>query len=123
MLLRTVDWRGEFEDESRGCDALAIRSRPDLQSDWLDLARQLYGKPFIPIGLLPPLPPPPAPPESDPDEAWNRISDWLSKQKKATVVYVAFGSEASLTKDEITELALRLQSSKIPFVWVLKQWG
>ncbi|CAN1180168.1 Putative UDP-rhamnose:rhamnosyltransferase 1 [Linum perenne] len=63
-----------------------------------------------------------APPsDSDPDQAWNQISDWLSKQKKATVVYVAFGTEASLTKDEITELALGLESSKIPFLWILKQ--
>ncbi|CAN1180162.1 Putative UDP-rhamnose:rhamnosyltransferase 1 [Linum perenne] len=104
-----------------GCDAHAIRSCPDLESDWLDLARQLYGKPFIPIGLLPPPPPPPPPSDSDPDQAWNQISDWLSKQKKATVVYVAFGTEASLTKDEITELALGLESSKIPFLWILKQ--
>ncbi|CAN1180167.1 Putative UDP-rhamnose:rhamnosyltransferase 1 [Linum perenne] len=92
-----------------------------LEPTKLDLARQLYGKPFIPIGLLPPPPPPPPPSDSDPDQAWNQISDWLSKQKKATVVYVAFGTEASLTKDEITELALGLESSKIPFLWILKQ--
>ncbi|CAN0903836.1 UDP-glycosyltransferase 91C1 [Linum grandiflorum] len=85
----------------------------------LDLARQLYGKKlFIPIGLLPPY--------LDPglvgnDETWLTISEWLNNREKATVVYVAFGSEVALTKDEITELALGLESLEIPFVWVLKQ--
>ncbi|CAN0903838.1 Putative UDP-rhamnose:rhamnosyltransferase 1 [Linum grandiflorum] len=106
-----------------GCDTVAIRSCPDLESHWLDLARQLYGKKlFIPIGLLPPYQ------EkrffSNLNTGTRRkeqMEEWLNNREKATVVYVAFGSEVALTKDEITELALGLESLEIPFVWVLKQ--
>ncbi|CAN1180165.1 Putative UDP-rhamnose:rhamnosyltransferase 1 [Linum perenne] len=84
----------------------------------LDLATQLYGKRLIPVGLL-------IPDEPDPrfvgDETWNLILEWLNKQKKATVVYVAFGSETAITKDEVTELSLGLEASGSPFVWVLNQ--
>ncbi|CAN1180159.1 Putative UDP-rhamnose:rhamnosyltransferase 1 [Linum perenne] len=96
----------------------AVRSCPELESDMLDLATQLYGKRLIPVGLL-------IPDEPDPrfvgDETWNLILEWLNKQKKATVVYVAFGSETAITKDEVTELSLGLEASGSPFVWVLNQ--
>ncbi|CAN1266412.1 Putative UDP-rhamnose:rhamnosyltransferase 1 [Linum perenne] len=96
----------------------AVRSCPELESDMLDLATQLYGKRLIPVGLL-------IPDEPDPrfvgDETWNLISEWLNKQKKATVVYVAFGSETAITKDEVTELSLGLEASGSPFLWVLNQ--
>ncbi|CAN1180169.1 Putative UDP-rhamnose:rhamnosyltransferase 1 [Linum perenne] len=101
-----------------GCQVFAVRSCPELESDMLDLATQLFGKRVIPVGLL-------IPAELDPrfvgDETWNRISEWLNKRKKATVVYVAFGSETAITKDEVTELSLGLEASGSPFVWVLNQ--
>lgn len=98
------------------CDVVAVRSCAELESEWLDLLRELYHKPVLPIGLLPPLAP-----VSGEDDSWIPILEWLDKQEKASVVYVALGSEATPREDELTELALGLELSGLPFFWALRK--
>nr|XP_043611567.1 nuatigenin 3-beta-glucosyltransferase-like [Erigeron canadensis] len=43
---------------------------------------------------------------------------WLDNQKPKSVIYVCFGSVAILPKAHITEIALALEESKQPFIWV-----
>ncbi|KAJ6325024.1 hypothetical protein OIU76_012166 [Salix suchowensis] len=54
------------------------------------------------------------------DEEWVPISEWLDKQAQGSVVYIAFGSELSFNQNEITELALGLELSELPFFWALR---
>ncbi|CAI0395142.1 unnamed protein product [Linum tenue] len=103
-----------------GCDVLALRTCPELERDWLDLTGQLYGKPVVPAGLLIPSEPEPEP---EPEGPWVAAREWLGKQRFGSVVYVAFGSEVSLTKYEMTELALGLELAGFPFLWVLRKQG
>ena len=99
-----------------GCDVLAIRSCTELEPEWLDLLGKLHQKPLFPIGLLPPS----APVNGD-DDSWPRIREWLDKQEKESVVYVALGTEVTPTEDELTELAFGLELSGLPFFWALRK--
>ncbi|XP_026440925.1 UDP-glycosyltransferase 82A1-like [Papaver somniferum] len=46
--------------------------------------------------------------------------DWLAKQKKSSVIYVSFGSWVGpIGEQKVTELALGLENTKSPFIWVL----
>ncbi|OVA12394.1 UDP-glucuronosyl/UDP-glucosyltransferase [Macleaya cordata] len=46
--------------------------------------------------------------------------DWLDKQKKSSVIYVSFGSWVGpIGEEKVSELALGLESTKSPFIWVL----
>ncbi|KAI3921443.1 hypothetical protein MKW98_013377 [Papaver atlanticum] len=46
--------------------------------------------------------------------------DWLAKQKKSSVIYVSFGSWIGpIGEEKISELALGLENTKSPFIWVL----
>ncbi|GLU14664.1 hypothetical protein SLE2022_312230 [Rubroshorea leprosula] len=45
---------------------------------------------------------------------------WLDKQKPASVAYIAFGSVATPPPAELVALAEALETSKVPFIWVLK---
>lgn len=46
--------------------------------------------------------------------------DWLSKQEAGSVVYVSFGSWVGPIGDgKVAELALGLEASRMPFIWVL----
>ncbi|XP_044509639.1 putative UDP-rhamnose:rhamnosyltransferase 1 [Mangifera indica] len=103
-----------------GCDVMAIKSSMELEPEWLSLLAKLHGKPIVPIGLLPPL-------EKDYREnttehkAWLVICKWLEKQKTGSVIYVALGSEINPSQEDITELALGLELSGLPFFWSLRK--
>ncbi|KAJ9670271.1 hypothetical protein PVL29_026675 [Vitis rotundifolia] len=99
-----------------GCDVFSVRSCTELEPEWLDLLGKLHQKPLFPIGLLPPS----APVNGD-DDSWPPIREWLDKQEKESVVYVALGTEVTPTEDELTELAFGLELSGLPFFWALRK--
>ncbi|PIA52261.1 hypothetical protein AQUCO_01000256v1 [Aquilegia coerulea] len=100
------------------CDIVVVRSSTEFEPEWLKLLQEVYKKPVLPIGLLPPqlhiV-------EDKNDENWLTIKRWLDKQEHGSVVYVALGSEATLNEQETVELALGLELSQLPFFWVLRK--
>ncbi|XP_050205612.1 UDP-glycosyltransferase 91A1-like [Mercurialis annua] len=105
-----------YAEVVKGCDVIVVRSCMDFEPEWLNLMQEIHGKPCIPAGMLPTT-------EYDAGEEteeWVPIKQWLDKQEKASVVYVAFGSEAKPSQDELNEIALGLELSGLPFFWVLR---
>ncbi|KAK3416673.1 hypothetical protein EUGRSUZ_H02446 [Eucalyptus grandis] len=105
-----------FGAGQESCDIIALRSSYEVEPEWLSLLKDIHTKPIFPVGQLPP---------RDPEtrgeiDSWRSIKEWLDSQKKGTVVYVAFGSEAKPSQIELTEIALGLELSGLPFFWVLK---
>ncbi|XP_027351426.1 UDP-glycosyltransferase 83A1-like [Abrus precatorius] len=47
--------------------------------------------------------------------------DWLDQQPPQSVIYVAFGSMASIEQSQFKELALALDLLKRPFIWVVRK--
>ncbi|RYQ86025.1 hypothetical protein Ahy_B10g105679 [Arachis hypogaea] len=47
--------------------------------------------------------------------------NWLDQQPHASVIYLAFGSLAHFDKKQFTELALGLELTNRPFLWVVRQ--
>ncbi|KAE8647544.1 hypothetical protein Csa_003857 [Cucumis sativus] len=94
----------------------AVAACPEFGQEWIQLVGDLHGKTVFPIGQLPTS-------EydcGDDNQAWQSIKEWLDKQPVASVVYVAFGSEAKPSQDELTEIAFGLEKSELPFFWVLR---
>ncbi|XP_027079503.1 UDP-glycosyltransferase 91A1-like [Coffea arabica] len=100
------------------CDFLAIRSCSEFEPEWLQLMEEIYQKPVIPVGQLPTTGNNDA--DEGKDEAWRPIKEWLDKQERESVVYVAFGSEAKPSQAELNEISLGLELSGLPFFWVLR---
>ncbi|XP_057500106.1 UDP-glycosyltransferase 91A1-like [Actinidia eriantha] len=105
----------------KGCDLIAVKSCSEFEPEWFQLLEDLHRKPVIPVGLLP------AAEDGDGgggggnDGGWSVMKEWLDKQGKESVVYIAFGSEAELSQEELTEVALGLELSELPFFWVLRK--
>ncbi|KAL6007423.1 hypothetical protein ACLOJK_032920 [Asimina triloba] len=98
----------------KGCDIVSLRSCREFEADWLDLLTELYEKPALPMGTMPP----PAPKGSYTEE--HEAKKWLDKQAPASTIYIAFGSEVRLSREQWHELAHGLELSELPFIWALR---
>ncbi|KAI8024459.1 putative UDP-rhamnose:rhamnosyltransferase 1 [Camellia lanceoleosa] len=87
---------------------------------YLSLFEQIIGKPVIPVGLLPPLKSNKAQKQTR-DENWTQIFKCLDYEKPRSVLFVGFGSECKLNKEEIHEIAHGLEKSELPFLWALRK--
>ncbi|XP_062011108.1 UDP-glycosyltransferase 91A1-like [Rosa rugosa] len=103
-----------FMETARGCDVIAVRSCAEFEPEWLNLLGVVHGKPVVPVGLLS------TTANNEENDTWWSIKDWLDRQSKNRVVYVAFGTEAMPSQEEVTEIALGLEKSGLPFFWVLR---
>lgn len=55
----------------------------------------------------------------DTDE--NKCLEWLDAQVEASVLYISFGSENSISIAQTEELAMGLEASGVKFLWVLRR--
>ncbi|KAH6829987.1 hypothetical protein C2S53_000302 [Perilla frutescens var. hirtella] len=107
----------------QGCQAVAIRTCLELEADYLKLYSKITGNPVFPVGCFPP-----ATVEETRiirEEPWSNIFDWLDKQNPKSVVFVGFGSECKLQREEIDEIAHGIELSGLPFLFALRKpdWG
>ncbi|KAG5588095.1 hypothetical protein H5410_048529 [Solanum commersonii] len=54
------------------------------------------------------------------EEDRGTIQSWLAKKDQFSCVYVSFGSEIFLSKQEIEEIAKGLELSKVNFIWTIE---
>uniref|UniRef100_A0A0E0CLQ5 Glycosyltransferase N-terminal domain-containing protein n=1 Tax=Oryza meridionalis TaxID=40149 RepID=A0A0E0CLQ5_9ORYZ len=99
------------------CELLAVRSCVEFEPESVPLLSGIFGKPAVPIGLLP-LQLDAAAAAGDGDTA---CTSWLDGHPPKSVVYVALGSKAPLTPEQRRELALGLELSGAPFLWALRK--
>ncbi|MCL7043885.1 hypothetical protein MKW94_022737 [Papaver nudicaule] len=107
-----------------GCNFVLVKSVMEHDGDYVNLLKDLYQKPVVPIGFLPPPPQDSSTRSNSSDSIKNSNSEmfnWLDKQQPKSVVYVSFGSEYKMSIDEIHELAFGLELSELPFLWVLRK--
>ncbi|KAE8010504.1 hypothetical protein FH972_006871 [Carpinus fangiana] len=112
------DWF-RLETVLSGTKAFAIKTSMEVEGEWLKLLGELYDIPVIPVGLL--LPSTQESGDNNKDSTWGTIGEWLDKQEKGSVVYIALGSEIQPSQQDFTELALGLEQSGLPFFWALRR--
>ncbi|CDY54711.1 BnaA09g52430D [Brassica napus] len=98
---------------SAGSEVIAIRTCTELEPEWIQLLGEIQGKPVIPIGLLPA--------KATDDDVDDDIREWLDRQRAKSVVYVALGTEVTVSEKEIQGLAHGLELSGLPFFWTIRK--
>ncbi|KZV39633.1 flavanone 7-O-glucoside 2''-O-beta-L-rhamnosyltransferase [Dorcoceras hygrometricum] len=103
---------GSFERSSTSF--ILINSSNQIEADYISYLSKLMKKEVVPTGFLVQEP---AAVESGDDVV---LLNWLSKKNPKSVVLVSFGSEYFLSKKEMEELGLGLESSGVSFIWVVR---
>ncbi|KAK9056598.1 hypothetical protein SSX86_023960 [Deinandra increscens subsp. villosa] len=101
------------------CRFVVIRSCKEFEGEYINLLQDLYKRPILPIGLLPP--------EitkienDDVDSNWSNTFKWLDTKKPKSVLFVGFGSEYKMPLEQVHELAHGLKLSGLDFIWILRK--
>ncbi|KAL4376425.1 hypothetical protein GQ457_02G000870 [Hibiscus cannabinus] len=99
--------------------AFAFRTCPEYEAEYLNLFQKKIGngKPVFPIGFLLP-----EKPEIERRGATEtEIFEWFDFQKANSVVFIGFGSECKLSKEQVHEIAHGVELSGLPFLWALRK--
>lgn len=102
-----------FDGVRRSSGVVLIKGFREIESMYSDYLAELLGKRVVGVGAL-------VEEASMHEVEGSRIIDWLDKKGKRSTVFVSFGSEYFLTKEDILELAHGLELSNFNFIWVVR---
>ncbi|XP_059669659.1 UDP-glucosyltransferase 29-like [Cornus florida] len=93
-------------------EIILIKSFREIEGKYIDYLSVAYEKKMVPVGLLVQ--------ESIVEEEKTEIFEWLNKKDKGSTVFVSFGSEYFLCKEDMEEIANGLALSDVNFIWVVR---
>ncbi|XP_020249519.1 UDP-glycosyltransferase 92A1-like, partial [Asparagus officinalis] len=94
-------------------DAMLINTSEEFETLGLSMLRKFLGQvPVLPVGPLLRLS------ESHSTEA--SLFQWLDSNPNASVLYVSFGSQNTISCSQMMNLAMGLESSGVPFIWAIR---
>lgn len=106
-----------FPHFSRSRDVVLMKTSRAVEGKYIDYLSLLSNKKIISVGPLI------TPPTTTSDAAGDKdsdIMDWLAEKDKLSTIFISFGSENYLTKNQIQEMAKGLEASTANFIWVLR---
>ncbi|KAI8007541.1 UDP-glycosyltransferase 76B1 [Camellia lanceoleosa] len=107
---------GSMVEETKASSGIIWNSMEDLEQSTLATVRQVFPVPSFPIGPFHNY----FPASSSSLLAQDKSSiSWLDTQPPKSVLYVSFGSIASMDEAEFLEMAWGLANSGQPFLWVM----
>ncbi|KAH7845202.1 hypothetical protein Vadar_012783 [Vaccinium darrowii] len=110
------DGRGDMisilECLKKSCKMILVNTFKELEGKYLDCLPIFIEKKIVPVG--------PLVQEIDDENKDSEIMQWLNTKDELSTVFVSFGSENFLSKEEREELAHGLELSGINFIWVVR---
>ncbi|KAG5533088.1 hypothetical protein RHGRI_027351 [Rhododendron griersonianum] len=109
-----AETRRRIESTKISCKMMLLNSFRELEGKYIDYLPILMEKKIIPIG--------PLVQEIiiDGDHKDVEILQWLGTKDEQSTVFVSFGSESFLSKEEREEVAHGLELSGVSFVWIVR---
>ncbi|KAG8372980.1 hypothetical protein BUALT_Bualt12G0123400 [Buddleja alternifolia] len=107
--------KGLLSASSNSCEIVLIRSCRGIEGKYMDYLSTLCMKKIVPVG--------PLVTSNDKESNTNSsemIINWLSQKPKYSTLYISFGSENYLFKDQIQEIAKGLELTNVNFIWVIR---
>lgn len=104
-----------FKSFEVSSDIVLVKSWRGIEGKYIDHLSSSCGKKLVAVGPL-------SNQEDDSKEAgsYSHIIEFLNSKDESSVVYVSFGSEYFLSKEEREEIAKGLEMSNANFIWVVR---
>ncbi|KAM3302260.1 hypothetical protein P3S67_016762 [Capsicum chacoense] len=96
----------------RSRDLILVKAYRDFEGKYMDYLSNIFSKKIIPLGSLVQ--------QSIDQDDHEEIKQWLDLKEKSSTIFVSFGSEYFLSKEEIHEVPKGLELSKVNFIWVIR---
>ncbi|XP_016464691.1 beta-D-glucosyl crocetin beta-1,6-glucosyltransferase-like [Nicotiana tabacum] len=93
-------------------DIVLIKSFKEIEGKYSDYITKLTGKKVVPIG--------PLVQEPTLDDGESELITWLNEKEEKSTIFVSFGSEYFLSKEDLLEIAYGLENSKVNFIWPIR---
>ncbi|KAF5193598.1 Glycosyltransferase [Thalictrum thalictroides] len=97
-------------------DIILIKAFTEFEAKYISYLSLQAGKEFVPVG--------PLIQETTSDycneKDQSSFMTWLNEKRHGSVVFVSFGTEYFLSKEEIEEIAYGLELSTVNFMWVIR---
>ncbi|VFQ77621.1 unnamed protein product [Cuscuta campestris] len=97
---------------ARSCGLVLIKTFDEIEGQYSNFITTLTGKRIVPVGALVQ--------EPSKEDGESEVIVWLNGKEEKSTVFVSFGSEYFLTKEDLTEIAHGLYLSNLNFVLVLR---
>ncbi|XP_022941618.1 UDP-glycosyltransferase 79B6-like [Cucurbita moschata] len=103
----------------RNSDAIAIRTCEEIEGNFCSYLAKQFQKKLLLTGPLMAIPNKTTTTTTTSclDEKWEK---WLDQFEPKTVIFCAFGSQLTLEKDQLQELVLGIEQTRLPFLVALK---
>ncbi|XP_075504270.1 mogroside IIIx synthase-like [Primulina tabacum] len=103
---------GSFGHFKLSDDIVLMKTCRGIEGKYVDYLSVLCKKNVIPVG--------PLVTKSNNEEHGSEIVEWLSKKPHFSTVFISFGSENYLSKDQMEEIAKGLELCDVNFIWVVR---
>ncbi|XP_059628415.1 UDP-glucosyltransferase 29-like [Cornus florida] len=101
-----------LEATKRSCNIILIKTFTEIEGKYIEYLSKLTGKKTVPVG--------PLVEEPVNENEHTEIIQWLDMKEESSAVFVSFGSECFVSKEEMEEVARGVELSKVNFIWVVR---
>ncbi|KAK4477913.1 hypothetical protein RD792_017178 [Penstemon davidsonii] len=110
--IKDADKDFAFGNFTMSSDIVLIKCCKEVEAKYIDYLSILSKKRIIPTG--------PLIADSNDQEEHSYIIDWLNGKNHRSTVYISFGSEYFLSKEQIEEIAKGLEICDVNFIWIIR---
>ncbi|KAK4431109.1 Beta-D-glucosyl crocetin beta-1,6-glucosyltransferase [Sesamum alatum] len=103
----------DLDNQGASDQIVLIKSSREIEGKYIDYLSQLMERKIVPVGPL-------VSADPGPDDENCDLMEWLGKKDEFSTVFVSFGSEYFLKKEEIEEMAYALELSDVNFIWIIR---
>ncbi|KAK6136121.1 hypothetical protein DH2020_030137 [Rehmannia glutinosa] len=126
MACKTLESTQKDLEDSKDDDRVQIDGRTivlmnssrEIEGKYMDYLAEVMNWEIIPVGVMVQDPNRIGDDNDDDDDA--KLIEWLGGKDKRSSVFVSFGTEYFLKREEIEEIAYGLEMSNVNFIWVIR---